>query len=102
MCRGERREYVGNKRRIKIRGCGHKYVITITHHQLVPKHTKLSESEKEKLFKEQKLSIRDLPKILKTDSAIMKLSVKSGDVIKIERTSRTAGIAIYYRGVIDG
>ncbi len=75
---------------------------TITHHQLVPKHTKLSESDKEKLFKEYKFSVRDLPKILKTDPAILKLNVKSGDVVKIERMSRTAGIAIYYRGVIDG
>lgn len=75
---------------------------TIIQHQLVPKHTKLSESDKEKLFKEQKLSIRDLPKIIKADPAILKLNVKSGDVIKIERVSRTAGIAIYYRGVIDG
>src|SRR3989338_3117861 len=98
MCRRKRRI----KGELKYEVVATNMSFTITHHQLVPKHTKLSESDKEKLFKEQKLSIRDLPKILKTDPAIMKLTVKSGDVIKIERTSRTAGIAIYYRGVIDG
>ncbi len=75
---------------------------TTNHHQLVPKHTKLSEAEKAKLFEQYVVSIRDLPKILKTDPAVAKLSLKSGDIVKIERESKTAGVSFYYRGVIDG
>jgi len=50
----------------------------MTHHTLVPKHTKISESEKEKLFEKYTTSARELPKILKNDPAIAKLSIKEG------------------------
>ena len=58
-------------------------------HILTPKHLKLGEREKE------------LPKILKTDSAIKELDVKTGDIIKTIRKSPTAGESIFYRVVSD-
>ena len=73
----------------------------MTHHTLVPKHTKISESEKEKLFEKYTTSARELPKILKNDPALTKLNVKEGDIIKVERKSKTAGISFYYRVVMN-
>ncbi len=70
-------------------------------HRLVPKHTKLSESETKKILERYKVTIKELPKILKSDPVLDNLDVKSGDVIKISRKSPTAGETIYYRGVIN-
>jgi DNA-directed RNA polymerase subunit H (RpoH/RPB5) len=70
-------------------------------HRLVPKHIKLSETDKKKLFEQHHVDIKSLPKILVTDPAIEKLTLKSGDVVKVERKSRTAGTTNYYRVVIS-
>ncbi len=71
----------------------------VTDHILVPKHSKLSEAEKKKLFERYNISLRELPKISKKDPAIQHLNVKLGDIIKITRQSQTAGEAVFYRGV---
>ena len=73
----------------------------ITKHVLVPKHAKLSEKEKDELFKRYNITLRELPKILKDDPALASLDVKPGDVIKITRKSPTAGESVFYRGVSD-
>lgn len=73
----------------------------VNKHLLVPKHAKLSDSEKEKLLTKFNVSVQELPKISKEDPAIAKLSVKIGDIIKIERESKTAGQAHYYRAVVE-
>jgi DNA-directed RNA polymerase subunit H (RpoH/RPB5) len=73
----------------------------VNKHELVPKHSKLNESEKKKLFEDYNIDFKSLPKILKSDSAIEKLGVKAGDIIKIERDSKTAGTTIYYRLVLE-
>ena len=73
--------------------------VDITKHSLVPKHVKLSEKEKQELFNEYKITLRELPKILKNDPAIAHLNVKVGDVIKIIRESSTAGESVFYRWV---
>ena len=70
-------------------------------HILIPKHLKLSESQKEKLLEKYNISTKELPRILKTDAAIASLGVKPGDVIKITRDSQTAGEALFYRVVVD-
>ena len=74
----------------------------VRHHQLVCKHSKASDSEKEALLKKYEIGTQDLPKILLKDSAIRYLNPKAGDVIKIERKSKTAGKTNYYRVVIEG
>jgi len=68
-------------------------------HNLIPKHIKISDSEKEELFNKYKISISNLPKISITDPAILHLNAKSGDVIRIDRESETAGSSVFYRGV---
>jgi DNA-directed RNA polymerase subunit H len=75
--------------------------VDITKHQLVPKHSVLADSKKEKLFKEFNISSRQLPKIIVDDPAIIKLDAKAGDVILIERDSKTSGVTKYYRVVIN-
>lgn len=74
----------------------------VTKHVLIPKHTKISEKEKKELFERYNITLKELPKIKKSDPAIASLNAKAGDVIKIERDSPTAGKAVFYRGVIHG
>ena len=76
--------------------------INIKKHILVPEHSKLTKQEIQELLEKYNITLNDLPKILLTDSAIEKLNIKTGDVIKITRNSPTAGIAIYYRVVTNG
>ncbi len=73
--------------------------LIIKKHILIPKHVKLSVKEKEELFKKYNISLKELPKIMKDDTAIASLNVKEGDVIKIIRESPTAGKTEFYRGV---
>ncbi|MBU0457687.1 MAG: DNA-directed RNA polymerase subunit H [Nanoarchaeota archaeon] len=74
----------------------------VTKHTLVSKHLKVSDTEKESVFKQYNINSKDLPKILKDDIAIAHLNLKVGDLVKIERVSKTAGIAVYYRVIIEG
>ncbi len=75
--------------------------IDIKKHVLVPKHIKLSETEKTKLLEKYDISTKQLPKILKIDPAIKELNAKQGDVIKIIRQSPTAGETVFYREVVN-
>ena len=70
-------------------------------HFLVPKHVKISQKEKKELFTKLNITIKELPKISVNDPAILNLNVEVSDVIKITRASPTAGVAIYYRGVVN-
>ncbi len=75
--------------------------LSITNHTLVPRHAKVSDKEKQELFKTYNISPEKLPRILKDDPALLNVGVKEGDVVKISRQSATAGTAIYYRVVVD-
>ncbi len=68
---------------------------------MVPKHSKLSDAEKKSVLETLKIEMRAFPKILKDDPALAKLNPKMGDLIKIERKSKTAGETIYYRAVSE-
>jgi DNA-directed RNA polymerase subunit H len=72
-----------------------------TNHLLVPKHLKVKDKEKQIIYATYNITFKELPKMLKNDSAIKNLNVKQGDVIKIIRKSPTAGEFVFYRGVID-
>ncbi len=73
----------------------------ITQHHLVPKHTKVSEKEKDLLLKKYNITAGELPKINIKDPAIAGLKAKAGDVIKINRQSPTVEETEYYRCVVD-
>ena len=70
-------------------------------HELVPKHEKLSDNEKEELLSELSIGFKDLPKIYRSDAVLVDMDVKPGDVIKITRKSSTAKQTVFYRGIID-
>jgi DNA-directed RNA polymerase subunit H len=70
-------------------------------HILVSKHSKLGEKETKELLEKYGITKKELPRILKKDPAIKDLSVKSGDILKIERNSPTAGTSIFYRCVVN-
>ena len=68
---------------------------------MVPKHSRASDKEKEELLKKYNVSVTQLPRISRKDSAIAGLNLKPGDVVKIVRKSPTAGEAVFYREVLD-
>ena len=74
-------------------------VFDILDHSLIPKHTKLSSEEEKKFLEKNKFTKEHLPRVLIDDPAIQHLKAKSGDIIKIERESQTAGTTYFYRVV---
>ena len=76
--------------------------IDIEKHQLVPKHIILSEEEKAEVLKKYKTSLRQFPRIMINDPAIVDKNPKIGDLVKIIRKSPTAGETVYYRVVVRG
>ena len=70
----------------------------ISKHSLVPKHELVTEQEEKQILQEFSLKSKgQLPIILKTDAMAKYLNLKSGDVIRITRTSETSGQYIEYR-----
>jgi len=68
-------------------------------HILQPKHTKLNEKEAQELLKRYNISKSQLPKILKTDTALPEGS-NPGDIIKIERAENDK-VNLYFRVVVE-
>jgi DNA-directed RNA polymerase subunit H (RpoH/RPB5) len=71
----------------------------VTKHVLVPKHTKVSEKERKELFEKFNINESNLPRIKKSDPAILNLDVNEGDIVKVMRKSETAGEVPFYRRV---
>jgi len=69
-------------------------------HEIIPKHELMKEKEIEALLKEYGIQKTHLPKILRTDPALIGIEVERGDVVKILRKSPTAIRSYYYRIVI--
>lgn len=69
----------------------------ILQHFLVPKHEILSEEEKQQVLERYGVQPYQLPFISVNDPVVKELGAKPGDIIKITRSSETAGKAIYYR-----
>lgn len=74
----------------------------VRRHVLVPKHEVLSENEVGELLKRYKIQPHQLPLIKSSDPVAKAIGAKPGDILKITRTSPTAGEAIAYRYVIKG
>ena len=72
-------------------------LVNITHHQLVPKHSVLLDSEKAELLKRYRAKESQLPKIQCEDPVAKYFSVRRGQVMKIVRPSETAGRYVTYR-----
>jgi len=70
-------------------------------HKLVPEHIILSDKERKELLEKYDIGPEQLPKILDTDSAIISIGAKTGQIVKIIRKSQTAKYATTYRLVIE-
>jgi len=68
-------------------------------HALQPKHAKLKQSEVKEILQKFNISVKQLPKIKKTDLALP-ADVKTGDIFRIDRKSDD-GKTFYYRIVVD-
>lgn len=73
--------------------------INISKHALVPKHEVLRDQDEiKKIMEEYSLKNKhQLPVILKSDPMAKYLGMKSGDIVKITRSSPTAGEYVVYR-----
>ena len=70
-------------------------------HELVPKHVLLDEAEAKQVLEKYRIRPYQLPYIKLSDPQARALKAKPGDIVKIIRTSSTAGEAIAYRYVIE-
>ena len=75
--------------------------VLVPDHVYVPKHEIMTKHEGEEILKKYNCKPTELPLIFATDPAILGLGVKPGDMIKITRTSSTAGESLYYRYVVE-
>ena len=75
--------------------------VLVPDHIYVPKHEIITKQEGEEVLKKYNCKPTELPLIFATDPAILGLGVKPGDMIKITRTSSTAGESLYYRYVVE-
>jgi DNA-directed RNA polymerase subunit H len=74
---------------------------SILEHELVPEHKVIEESEVQELLGKYNIKKVQLPKIKVSDPAIKEIKAEVGDVVKITRRSRTAGISLSHRLVIE-
>lgn len=72
----------------------------VSRHDLVPKHSKCSKEEIDKILQKYDIKISALPNISHDDPQARYLGLRKGDICKIERKSPTTGIYVYYRVVV--
>ncbi len=75
--------------------------ILVPDHVYVPKHEIIPKKEAEEVLEKFNCKLTENPLIFVTDTAIVGLGIKAGDMIKITRKSSTAGESLYYRYVVE-
>ena len=76
-------------------------MVNVSEHELVPDHTLLEDDDEiEEMLEEYNIKRTDLPKIKRTDPAVPD-EAEAGDVIRVERDSRTTDTAVVYRLVVE-
>ena len=74
--------------------------LNVLDHVMVPDHQIMSEDEVSELLTRYNITTEQLPKIYHDDPAVKTIGAEADDVIRIIRTSHTAGRAEAYRLVI--
>eukprot|EP00038_Savillea_parva_P003471 m.126243 g.126243 ORF g.126243 m.126243 type:complete len:216 (+) comp11184_c0_seq1:362-1009(+) len=72
-------------------------MVNITEHMYVPKHTVLSETDKQIILARYKMSEEQMPRIQETDPIARYFGLMQGQLLKIVRQSPTAGRYVTYR-----
>ena len=76
-------------------------MVDASQHDMVPDHILIDDpSEVEEVLEEYNVKKTDLPKIKRADPALPD-GAKPGDVVRIERDSRTTDTAVVYRLVVE-
>ena len=75
-------------------------MVDVSQHELVPEHTLLDAEAVEEVLQEYNVSKTNLPKIKRSDPALPD-GAEPGDVVRIERDSRTTDRAVVYRLVVS-
>ena len=74
--------------------------LNVLNHVMVPDHKIMGEAEVSALLSRYHITTEQLPKIYHDDPAVKAINAQVDDVIRIVRTSHTAGRAEAYRLVI--
>ena len=74
--------------------------LNVLEHVMVPDHQIMSEDEVSELLTRYNITTEQLPKIYHDDPAVKTIGAEADDVIRIIRTSHTAGRAEAFRLVI--
>jgi DNA-directed RNA polymerase subunit H len=72
----------------------------VRQHKLVPKHEILPKEKAQEVLERYKVAPHQLPFIKDSDPAAKAIGAELGDILRITRSSPTAGKAIVYRYVI--
>lgn len=75
--------------------------VDILKHMYVPQHVILSPEEAKIILEKYHAKPDQLPKIRVTDPVVRAIGAKPGDILKIIRSSETAGVSEYYRLVVE-
>jgi len=74
--------------------------LNVLEHVMVPDHKIMGEDEVLELLARYNITTEQLPKIYHDDPAVREIGANADDVIRVVRTSHTAGRAEAYRLVI--
>ncbi len=75
--------------------------VDILKHMYVPQHVVLSPEEAKVVLEMYHAKHDQLPKIRAADPVVRAIGAKAGDILKIIRSSDTAGTSEYYRLVVE-
>ncbi|MDG7011531.1 MAG: DNA-directed RNA polymerase subunit H [Nitrososphaerota archaeon] len=74
----------------------------VSTHFLIPKHELLTREEAAQVVAMFNAIPSQFPYIQSTDSIVKEIGAKPGDLVRVTRTSETAGSSVYYRYVVEG